>query len=67
MDKEIKKRLARNWFKLIQDVICFEIENLEKKNKKFFKKKWQRTPDKDEGSGEYRYLKNLERNLLILR
>ena len=24
MDKEIKKRLARNWFKLIQDVICFE-------------------------------------------
>ncbi len=58
MDKEIKKRLARNWFKLIQDVICFEIENLEKKNKKFFKKKWQRNPDKDEGGGEYRILKN---------
>ena len=43
MDKEIKKRLARNWFKLIQDVICFEIENLEKKNKKFFKKNGNET------------------------
>ena len=58
MDKEIKKRLARNWFKLIQDVICLEIENLENKNKKFLKKKWQRNPNKDEGGGEYRILKN---------
>ena len=58
MDKEIKKRLSRNWFKLLQDVICFEIESLEKKNKKFVKKKWFRNSTKDEGGGEYRILKN---------
>jgi len=58
MDKEIKKRLSRNWFKLLQDVICFEIESLEKKNKKFVKKKWFRSSTKDEGGGEYRILKN---------
>ena len=58
MDKEIKKRLSRNWFKLLQNVICFEIESLEKKNKKFIKKKWFRNSTKDEGGGEYRILKN---------
>ena len=47
MDKEIKKRLSRNWFKLLQDVICFEIESLEKKNKKFVKKICLIEPDRN--------------------
>ena len=31
MDSFIKKKLARNWFKILQDMICFEIEEIEKK------------------------------------
>ena len=30
MDKEIKKKLARNWFKLLQDIICNDIEKFRK-------------------------------------
>ncbi len=35
MEKDIKKKLVRNWFKVLQDVICFDIEELEQKSKKF--------------------------------
>ena len=35
MDKEIKKKLVRNWFKLLQNIICNDIEKLEKTKKKF--------------------------------
>ena len=31
MDQTIKKKLARNWFKTLQEVICQEIEELEAK------------------------------------
>ena len=31
MDKEIKKKLASNWFKLLQNTICNDIEKLEGK------------------------------------
>ena len=38
MNIENKKKLSKNWFLLLRDVVCFEIENLEKiyskKNKK---------------------------------
>ena len=39
MNIEIKKNLAKNWFILLRDIICYEIEKLEKefgvkKNKK---------------------------------
>ena len=30
MNKEIKKRLASNWFKLLQNIICNDIEKIEK-------------------------------------
>ena len=33
MDKEIKKKLARNWFRLLQNIICNDIEKLEKNKK----------------------------------
>ena len=58
MDKEIKRKISRNWFKVLQEMICNEIENLEGKSGKFISKNWLRNPHKDEGGGEYRILKN---------
>ena len=29
MNKEIKKKISRNWFKLLQNVICADIEKIE--------------------------------------
>ena len=58
MLKELRQKLARNWFKNLQDMICQDIEKIENKKKKFKKKKWLRSPNKDEGGGEYRILEN---------
>ena len=58
MDKEIKRKISRNWFKVLQEMICNEIESLEGKSDKFVSKNWVRNPNKDEGGGEYRILKN---------
>ena len=58
MDKEIKKKLASNWFKLLQNVICDDIEKIENKKIKFEPKTWIRSKTKDEGGGEFRILKN---------
>ena len=30
METNIKKKLAKNWFKVLQDTICFDIEEIEK-------------------------------------
>ena len=57
MEPEIKKKLCRNWFKILQDVICREIEQIEKKQK-FKSKTWFRGKKKNEGGGEYRILEN---------
>ena len=58
METDIKKKLARNWFKVLQDMICFEIEEIEKNKKKFTSSHWKRNKKKDEGGGEYRILEN---------
>ena len=58
MDNEIKKDLASNWFKLLQDAICDNIKKLEKNKIKFKSTIWQRSKIKDEGGGEYRIIKN---------
>ena len=58
MDKEIKKKLASNWFKLLQNVICADIEKIENKKIKFKSKTWNRSKIKDEGGGEFRIFKN---------
>ena len=42
MDQTIKKKLARNWFKTLQEVICQEIEELEAKKNIFKIKNWER-------------------------
>ena len=58
MDLEIKKELASNWFKMLQESICESINKLEKKNAKFKSTNWKRNLKKDEGGGEYRILNN---------
>ena len=58
MDKEIKKKLVTNWFKILQKVICREIEIIENNSTKFKSNNWNKSLLKDEGGGEYRMLKN---------
>ncbi len=58
MEIDIKKKLVRNWFKVLQDMICFEIEEIEKNKKKFISNHWEKNKKKDEGGGEYRILEN---------
>ena len=58
MDIEIKKDLASNWFKLLQNAICDDISRLEKNKIKFKSTSWQRSKKKDEGGGEYRIITN---------
>jgi coproporphyrinogen III oxidase len=57
MNKEIKKRLASNWFKSLQNIICDDIEKLENNKTKFKSKIWERNEIKDEGGGEFKVLK----------
>ena len=58
MDQYIKKKLAKNWFKTLQEVLCKEIEELEGKKIKFKITNWNRSENKDEGGGQYRILEN---------
>ncbi len=39
MDKDIKKKLTRNWFINLQEMICNTIQQIEGGNIKFLKKK----------------------------
>ena len=62
----IKKKLARNWFSLLSDILCLEFEKIEneynkKNNKKFNhfnEKNWKKSKTKNEGGGKFRILKN---------
>ena len=58
METNIKKKLAKNWFKTLQDMVCFEIEEIENNKKKFISNHWEKNKKKDEGGGEYRILEN---------
>ena len=58
MNEEIKKKIVKNWFKILQNVICLEIEELEGKKKIFKSKSWLRGKNKNEGGGEFRILEN---------
>ena len=58
MENNIKKKLAKNWFKTLQDMVCFEIEEIENNKKKFISNHWKKNKKKDEGGGEYRILEN---------
>ena len=54
----LKKKLTRNWFKVLQDTICFDIEEIEKNKIKFVSNHWERNNKRNEGGGEYRILEN---------
>ena len=56
MEIEIKKSLVKNWFKVLQDVICNEIEDIEHNSIKFISKGRERNKKKDEGGVEFRIL-----------
>ena len=56
MDLNIKKDLASNWFKLLQNAICDDIVKLEKNKIKFKSTTWRRNKNKNEGGGEYRII-----------
>ena len=58
MENNIKKKLVKNWFKILQDMICVEIEEIENNKKKFISNNWRRNKKKDEGGGEYKILKD---------
>ena len=58
MDLDIKKDLASNWFKLLQNALCNNINELENNKAKFISTTWKRNQKKDEGGGEYRILRN---------
>ena len=58
MDIKIKKKLVKNWFISLQEIICSEIIKIEKKNAKFKTKEWKRNDLKDEGGGKSRVLEN---------
>ena len=58
MDLDIKKDLTSSWFKLLQEAICKDINELENHKIKFISNTWKRNPNKDEGGGEYRILRN---------
>ena len=58
MDLDIRKDLSTNWFKLLQDAFCNDINILENNKIKFKSTTWKRSKYKDEGGGEFRILKN---------
>ena len=58
MDTKIKKKLVKNWFKVLQDIICKDIEELEGKKNIFRSKTWFRNKNKNEGGGEFRIFEN---------
>ena len=58
MNKEIKKKLVKNWFSDLQDLICYEVEEIENKSASFKINQWVKNKKKDEGGGEFRILEN---------
>ena len=58
MDKYIKKKLTRNWFINLQEMICNTIQQIEGGKIKFLKNILRRIIKKDEGGGCYYILEN---------
>ena len=40
MKKNLKKELAKQWFKILEEIICINIEELEKNKILFKSEKW---------------------------
>ncbi len=56
MEQVIRQKLARNWFKTMQEVICQEILELEGKKSKFKITNWERGKNLNQGGGQFRIL-----------
>ena len=39
MEIDLKKKLTKNWFKILQEIICKDVEEIERKKNIFKKKK----------------------------
>ena len=42
MNEKLKKKLTSNWFKILQDSICDDIEKIEGKKNIFNSNSWER-------------------------
>jgi coproporphyrinogen III oxidase len=58
MDEIIKKKITKNWFKTLQEVICQEIEELEKNSNLFRITNWEKGNESKEGGGQFRIFEN---------
>ena len=58
MDQIIKKKLAKNWFKTLQEVLCQEIEELEGRQNLFKYNNWEKGTKSNEGGGQFRIYEN---------
>ncbi len=58
MNKEIKQKIVSDWFKILQDLICKEIESIEGKKNIFKSKNWERGRRGKEGGGQFRIFEN---------
>ena len=58
MDINLKKDLTSDWFRLLQNAICNDINKFEKNKVKFKSTTWKKNKYKDEGGGEYKILQN---------
>ena len=58
MNQIIKNKLAKNWFKTLQEVFCKEIEELEGKSNLFKITNWERGNKSNEGGGQFRIHNN---------
>ena len=48
MNEKLKKKLTSNWFKILQDSICDDIEKIEGKKNIFNSNSWERNKKRDE-------------------
>ena len=58
MDNKLKQKITSNWFKILQDTICKDIEKLEIKKNIFKSTNWYRGKNKKEGGGEFKIFEN---------
>ena len=58
MNEKLKKKLTSNWFKILQDSICDDIEKIEGKKNIFNSNSWERNKKRDEGGGQFRIFEN---------
>ena len=53
-----KQKIAKQWFKSLQSVVCKKIEKIENNKVVFKSKKWRRNKKKNEGGGVSKLLEN---------